>query len=95
MAVRIRMARIGRTNRPYYRIAAYPSRNARNGRSLEILGSYDPLVASDKQMQINTERLQYWLSVGAKPTHKTASILKKNGFVFPKKQTTSSKKKQQ
>lgn len=79
MAVRIRMSRIGRTNRPYYRIGAYDSRTPRNGKCLEKLGWYDPLAPEGKDLCVNLERTQHWMSVGALPTPKAAKLLKKAG----------------
>ncbi|MBN4054996.1 30S ribosomal protein S16 [Acidimicrobium ferrooxidans] len=93
MAVRLRLTRMGRKNRPFYRICAFDSRTARDGRSIEILGHYDPLVDDkEKATVVNTERVKHWLSVGAKPSETVASILKKHGVEIPKKSRKKSKK---
>ena len=93
MAVRLRLTRMGRKNRPFYRICAFDSRTARDGRSIEILGHYDPLVEdSSKSTVVDTERASYWLSVGAKPSETVASILKRHGVEIPKKSRNKKQK---
>lgn len=78
MAVRIRMMCLGRKHRPFYRIVATDARQARDGRYLEELGSYDPMVPNtDERVKLKAERVKYWLGVGAKPSEKTAVLLKK------------------
>ena len=80
MAVRLRLTRLGRRHRPYYRLAAMDSRVKRNGRVIEELGHYDPLAKDDVQaLKINKERAEYWLSVGAQPTDTVRSLLRKSG----------------
>lgn len=67
--VRIRMQRTGRTNRPFYRIAAIDHRARRNGPVIEQLGWYDPIAKDEsKQVNLNVERVKYWLGVGAQPS---------------------------
>jgi small subunit ribosomal protein S16 len=74
--VRIRMQRLGRKNRPFYRIAAIDQRTRRNGRVIEPLGVYDPVHPDPtKQIVINEERMKYWLSVGAQPTDTVRDML--------------------
>lgn len=74
--VRIRMQRQGRRNRPFFRINAVDQRARRDGRVIEALGWFDPLAAdSTKQIQLNGERIQYWLSVGAQPTDTVRDML--------------------
>lgn len=69
MVVAIRLARHGRRHAPYYRIMVADSRRARDGKYLEHVGSYDPLIKDGaKHLRINTERVTYWLSVGAQPS---------------------------
>ncbi len=81
LAVRIRMQRIGRTNRPYYRIVAADSRNPQDGTVIENLGTYDPASKDPaKQLDLNVERAKYWLSVGAQTTETMTAILKKQGL---------------
>jgi small subunit ribosomal protein S16 len=78
--VTMRLTRIGSKKRPYYRIVVIDKRRARNGRFLEVLGQYNP-IASPVQMEINSERAQYWLSKGAQPSETVASILRKKEIV--------------
>jgi small subunit ribosomal protein S16 len=74
--VRIRMSRHGRPHRPFFRIAAVDSRVKRDGAVIEELGYYDPMVLdSSKQLQLNHERVKYWLSVGAQPSETVADML--------------------
>lgn len=81
MAVKLRLKRMGRTHRPFYRVNAIDSRNPRDGRVLEELGTYDP-VNKDKaaQVQLNKERIEYWLGVGAIPSETVRNLLKRNGI---------------
>ncbi len=85
MAVRIRLKRMGRKNRPFFRICAFDAREERDGRSIEQLGTYDPMEKEEsKKVVLKKERIEYWLSVGAKPTETVGSILKKNKIPFKK-----------
>jgi len=78
MAVRIRLTRTGRRNRACYRIGAFDSRTRRDGRCLEILGHYDPIVKDPKeQVTLDADRVKHWLSKGAKPTDKVSVLLKR------------------
>ena len=80
MAVRIRMKKLGRRHRPFYRICAMDARTPRDGRVLEELGTYDPMVADvDARAVLKGERIKYWLSVGAQPTEKVKVLIKKYG----------------
>ncbi len=80
MAVRIRMKQFGRKHRPFYRICVQDKRRPRDGRVLEELGTYDPLVPeTDARALINGERVQYWLSVGALPSDNVKVLIKKYG----------------
>jgi small subunit ribosomal protein S16 len=78
--VTMRLSRIGSKKRPFYRIVVIDKRRARNGRFLEVVGQYNPL-ANPVQMEINTERAQYWLSKGAAPSETVQSILRKKDLV--------------
>jgi len=78
--VTMRLARIGSKKRPYYRIVVIEKRRARNGRFLEILGQYNP-IANPTQVEINSERAQYWLSKGAEPSETVRSILRQKEIV--------------
>jgi small subunit ribosomal protein S16 len=78
VAVRIRMKQMGRRHRHYYRIVAIDHEQARDGRVLEELGTYDPHV-KDKAARVTLipGRIDYWVSVGAKPSEHVAAIMKK------------------
>jgi len=77
MAVRIRLARYGTKDRPYYRIVAADSQSKRDGAFLEQVGTYNPLV-NPAQCTLEKERINYWLGVGAKPSDTVKSLLKKH-----------------
>ena len=78
MAVAIRLKRLGRRHRPFYRIDAIEKRNARNGRSLETLGIYDPFVKDPAQQVIlKADRVQHWIDLGARPSEAVISFLRK------------------
>lgn len=80
MAARIRLTRIGRKNRPQYRIAVFDSRTRRDGPSIEVLGMYDPLQKErDAKVRVDRERLRYWLRVGARPAEGVGRLLKHVG----------------
>lgn len=78
MAVRIRMKQMGRTHRHFYRIVAIDSRQPRDGKVIEELGTYDPHVAdADKSVTLRPSRIKYWQSVGAKASEHCEAIFKK------------------
>jgi len=78
VAVKIRLKRLGRTHRPYYRICVMDVRTPRDGKAIEEVGTYDPMVPEvDKSVTMNAERVDYWLSVGAQPTLKVGTLIKK------------------
>jgi small subunit ribosomal protein S16 len=80
MAVKIRMTRMGRRHRPFFRINAVDGRTPRDGRILEKLGHYDPLEKDvDKQVVLDLEKVQAWLDKGAQPSETVAEILLKLG----------------
>lgn len=80
MAVKIRMKRMGRKHRAFFRICATDSRAPRDGRVIEEIGTYDPsIVDTDARAVINGERLEYWLSVGALPSDRVKVLIKKYG----------------
>lgn len=85
MPVRLRLQRFGRTHSPFYRMVAAHSKAPRDGRFLEILGTYNPIANRHgmKEIRLKTDRLQYWLSVGAKPSDRVAWILGKFGILPP------------
>ena len=78
MAVRIRMKKLGRKHRHFFRIVAIDGRQPRDGRVIEELGSYDPhMPNTDERVKLNPERIKYWISVGAQPSENVAVLLKK------------------
>jgi len=80
VAVKIRMKRLGRKHRSFFRICATDSRAPRDGRVIEELGTYDPsIVDTDARTSINGERIKYWLSVGAQPSDRVRVLIKKYG----------------
>jgi small subunit ribosomal protein S16 len=82
MAVRIRLARGGAKKRPFYRIVAADARSPRDGKFLEKLGSYNPLLKSEdaNRVVLNEERIRYWLSQGAQISDRVARFLDKSGI---------------
>ncbi len=83
MSMKIRLARGGSNKRPHYAIVATDSRMPRDGRFLEKLGTYNPLLAKDSEdrVKMNIERVQHWLSLGAQPTDRVARFLEAAGVV--------------
>ena len=80
MAVRIRMKKLGRRHRPFFRICAIDGRKPRDGRVIEELGHYDPMVReTDARAILKSERVDYWLSVGAQPSDKVKVLIAKYG----------------
>ena len=81
MAVRLRFKRMGKKGRPFYRLCAFDARTRRDGRALEELGYYNPFeTAKTKKYDLKRERIEYWLSEGAQPTDKVATVLKQHGI---------------
>ncbi|NQY82651.1 MAG: 30S ribosomal protein S16 [Alphaproteobacteria bacterium] len=93
MSLRIRMSRIGAKKHPYYRIVVADSRQPRDGRFLEKIGYFDPMRPKDspERSNINQERAQYWLSVGAKPSDRVEKILAEMGLVAAPKRSEQTK----
>ena len=80
MAVKIRLKKLGRTHRPFFRVCAMDARSPRDGRVIEELGTYDPMVPhTDARAILNGERIAHWMSVGAQPTPKVGTLIKKYG----------------
>ena len=73
----LRLKRMGRRHRPFYRLNAMDQRAPRNGRVIEELGWFDPLVDDDKQLNFKADRIKYWLSVGAQPSDTVRGLLKR------------------
>lgn len=89
MAVRIRLARHGRKKNPFYRLVVADSRSPRDGRFIEMLGTYD-VMKDPAELRVDEERALHWLQQGAQPSETARSILKKAGvwdkFVENRKQ---------
>ena len=80
MAVRIRLTRFGRKKKPFYRIIVADSENKRDGKFLDVIGTYDPLQ-DPAVININNDKLQEWMGRGALPTTTVKSLIKKNSSV--------------
>ncbi|MEV8266316.1 30S ribosomal protein S16 [Microbacterium sp. NPDC076911] len=78
MAVKIRLKRLGKIRAPYYRIVVADSRTKRDGRVIEEIGKYHP-TEEPSFIEVDSERAQYWLNVGAQPTEQVAALLKLTG----------------
>jgi small subunit ribosomal protein S16 len=92
MAMKIRLARGGSKKRPHYNIVAAESRSARDGRFLEKLGTYDPLLPKDDEnrVKMDLDRIRHWLGQGAQATDRVARMLEAAG-VAPKKERNNPK----
>ncbi|MEM1360979.1 MAG: 30S ribosomal protein S16 [Pseudomonadota bacterium] len=93
MAMKLRLARGGSKKRPFYRIVAADSRMPRDGRYVERLGTYNPLLPKDSEerVKMDMERVQYWLGKGATPTDRVSRMLEAAG-VLDKKERNNPKK---
>ena len=81
MSLKIRLARAGTKKRPYYHVVIADSRSPRDGRFIEKVGSYDPMLADDsKRVTLVTERIQHWVGVGATPTDRVLRFLDAAGI---------------
>ena len=83
MAINIRLARGGSKKRPYYKIVVAAARSPRDGRFIEKIGNYNPLLAKDNEqrVQLDADRAKHWLSVGAQPTDRVARFLDQAGVL--------------
>ncbi|KAI0116672.1 ribosomal protein S16, mitochondrial [Hypoxylon sp. NC0597] len=97
MVVKIRLARFGRRNAPFYNIVVAHARTARNSRPLEVIGTYDPIPKPDpyddsgklhKDIKLDTLRAKYWIGVGAQPTDTVWRLLSMLGIMEPKYRNT-------
>ena len=100
MAVKLRLMRTGRKNRPFFRLAVMDGRKPRGGETLEIIGLYDPLVKdAAKATKVDKERAEYWLKVGAQPSETVLNILREHEVAIPirakRKRRKSSAKKEE
>jgi len=93
MAMKIRLARGGSKKRPFYRIVAADSRMPRDGRYIEKLGTYNPLLPKDSEerVKMNMERVQYWLGQGAQPTDRISRMLEAAGVMEKKERNNPNK----
>ena len=93
MAMKIRLARGGSKKRPFYRIVAADSRMPRDGRFIEKLGTYNPLLPKDSEerVKMNMERVQYWLGEGAQPTDRVSRMLEAAGVIAKKERNNPNK----
>ncbi|KAK4161887.1 ribosomal protein S16, mitochondrial [Cladorrhinum sp. PSN259] len=103
MVVKIRLARFGKTNHPFYNIVVAHARTARNSRPLEVIGTYDPVPKKDtydesgklhKDIKLDVTRAQYWVGVGAQPTDTVWRLLSMVGILQPKYPKIQPAKKQ-
>ena len=83
MAINIRLARGGSKKRPYYKIVVADARSPRDGRFIEKIGNYNPLLAKDNEqrVQLDADRAKHWLGVGAQPTDRVARFLDQAGVL--------------
>ena len=93
MAIKIRLARGGSKKRPFYRIVAADSRMPRDGRFIEKLGTYNPLLPKDSEerVKMDVERIQYWMSQGAQTTDRVSRFLEAAGVVDKKERSNPKK----
>lgn len=93
MAVTLRLKRFGRLNHPTYRVVATDPRFPRDGRIIESVGYYLPLMPRvAEQVKLNAERISYWLSVGAQPSETVGQLIVKNGIALPTRKKRVRKK---
>ncbi len=94
MSLKIRLARGGAKKRPFYRIVLADSRSPRDGKFLEKLGTYNPMLPADhaERLVINAERVSHWLSVGAQPTDRVAKFFANAGLMKPLARAEQTKK---
>ncbi|MCW8843387.1 MAG: 30S ribosomal protein S16 [Rhodobacteraceae bacterium] len=93
MAMKIRLARGGSKKRPFYRIVAADSRMPRDGRFIEKLGTYNPLLPKDSEerVKMDVERVQYWIDQGAQPSDRVSRFLEASGVVAKKERSNPKK----
>ncbi|CAN0487259.1 unnamed protein product [Ectocarpus sp. 12 AP-2014] len=86
MTVRVRLQRLGRRNRPFYRVVVADSRAPRDGKFIELVGTYNPLATRSgvKEVTFKVDRIRYWISVGAQPSDRVAWLLGQFGILPPK-----------
>lgn len=81
MAVKIRLTRLGAKKKPFYRVVIANSTAPRDGKFIEIVGTYNPMLSKEnsERVKLNKERINHWLSVGAQPTERVAKLIKISG----------------
>lgn len=79
MALRLRLTRMGAKKRPFYRVVAVNSQKRRDGKALDYLGYYNPMVEPN-EIKIDQEKVKFWMQRGAKPSETVQSLLKKSGY---------------
>ena len=92
MAVKLRLARWGAKKNPYYHIVATDSRSPRDGKYIETVGKYNPMVDGDAKYSLKNERVKYWLDNGAMPTDRVHKIFAKFGLLEAKSYEAQNKK---
>ena len=91
MAVSIRLRREGSKNRPYYRVVVADSRSPRDGKFIEIIGTYDPKLTGQNS-SFSVERAEYWISKGARPSDTVRSLIKKQKKTVPAEPASESER---
>jgi len=96
MSLKIRLSRGGAKKRPFYRIVLADSRSPRDGKFLEKLGTYNPMLPHDhaQRLILNEERIKHWLGVGAQPTDRVAKFFSDAGYIAPRARADQTKKPQ-
>lgn len=96
MALKIRLARGGSHKRPFYKIVVAENSSPRDGKFVERIGFYNPLLPKDKEQRLvlKTERVEHWLKIGAKPTDRVARLLSANNIIPPVQRFAQTKKNQ-
>lgn len=94
MPLKIRLARGGAKKRPFYRIVVADGRSPRDGRFIEVLGTYNPMLTDDKddRVVLKRERVQHWLGVGAQPSDRVARFCAQAGLMAERTRPEQSKK---
>jgi small subunit ribosomal protein S16 len=92
--VRLRLRRVGRKKQPIYRIVVADSKSPRDGRFIEIVGQYSPRSTDDKAVNLNTDRIEHWLNVGAQPSDTVRSILRRAGMLKARHELRVASKRQ-
>ena len=95
MAVRMRLARVGSKKNPIYRVVVADSRSPRDGKFIEIVGQYAPRSSDEKKVNVDVERVNYWLNVGAQPSDTVRSLLRRAGVLKQRHEARLARKLQQ